>query len=359
MFIQKQNYSKLYVSLHKTVIKMKDIRNYCLKEHNTFKIDVLADRFISFDDSSEFIQFAQGNNALFNHKFLITGEGSNLLFTKDFNGTIIHPETKAIGVVRESSDYIYIKAEAGINWDDFVADTISRGGFGLENLSLIPGTVGASVVQNIGAYGAEAADFVDSVDYFCLSDFKVKTISKNDCDFAYRNSIFKNELKGKAIVLSVVYRLSKNAVCNTSYADIQNYFKAGEELNPSKIRKAVIDIRENKLPDHKKIGNAGSFFKNPIIEKQQFVELIKKCPDLRYYELPDDRYKLAAGWMIDQCNLKGYEHKGAAIHENQALVLINKSGKTTGDEVSELAEIVHAKVFQKYGVELEPEVIIL
>ncbi len=338
---------------------MKDIQNYCLRDNNTFKISAKAKRFISFDNTSEFVDFANRNRDIFNNKFLITGEGSNILYTSDFDGTVIHPETKGFSVLSKEGDYIYIKADAGIVWDDLVAKTIEVNAYGLENLSLIPGTVGASVVQNVGAYGAEAGDFTHSVEYLCLTDFEIKTLKKEECLFAYRNSIFKNELKNKAIVLSVIYKLNKKAVCNAKYADIQRFFDESETLTPEKIRTAVIEIRNKKLPDPDLTGNAGSFFKNPIIEKQQFIRLQTEHPEVRYYELPDEKYKIAAGWLIDQCNLKGFEHNGAAVHENQALVLINKSGDINGNTVQELSNIIREKVKSKYGILLEPEVIIM
>jgi UDP-N-acetylmuramate dehydrogenase len=249
---------------------MKDLQNYCLKNHNTFKIIVNARRFISFENTLEFVSFANNNKDIFKEKFLITGEGSNILYTGDFEGTVIHPETKSLSVISEDKDFILIKADAGIIWDDFVAETMALKAYGLENLSLIPGTIGASVVQNIGAYGAEAGDFVDSVEYLCLQDFVVKTIDKKQCKFAYRNSIFKNDLKNKIIVLSVTYKLSKKTLCNTEYADIQTYCGQDDELTHEKIRNAVIEIRNKKLPDPDSTGNAGSFFKNPIINSESF-----------------------------------------------------------------------------------------
>ncbi len=338
---------------------MKDIQNYCLKNNNTFKISVNASRFISYNNTSEFVDFVSRNKDIFQGKFIIVGEGSNILYTEDFNGVVIHPETKNINVLYTDDEVCRIKADAGIIWDDFVEKTIEMGAFGLENLSSIPGSVGASVVQNIGAYGSEAGDFVFSVEYLSLVDFKIYTLTKSECYFAYRNSVFKNALKNKAIVLNVVYELKRISSCNTKYADIKNYFSDDDELFPAKIRSAVIDIRNKKLPNPENIGNAGSFFKNPIIEKSQFTVLLDKYPNLRFYELPDEKYKIAAGWMIDQCQLKGFEYKGAAVHENQALVLINKSGVTSGVAVQELSNLVREKVFKKYGIALEPEVIIL
>ncbi|MDD2634497.1 MAG: UDP-N-acetylmuramate dehydrogenase [Bacteroidales bacterium] len=338
---------------------MNDILNYSLKSLNTFKIDVNADRFISFDNLYEFLIFAKENKNIFKQKFIVTGEGSNLLFTKDYNGTVIHPETKVFGVLNETDTHYIVQSEAGLKWDDFVENTLKLEAYGLENLSLIPGTVGASVVQNIGAYGVEVGDFVDKVKYICLEDFVIKTITGNDCQFSYRNSIFKNELKNKAIVVAVDFKLNKIPECNTNYADIKRCISDNVDITPMFIRKAVIDIRNKKLPDPDIIGNAGSFFKNPVIDKTKFDELLLKFPDLRYYDLHNGKYKIAAGWLIDVCGFKGFEHKGAAVHEKQALVLINKTGKAEGKDIKELADIILKKLKDKFGLSLEPEVIIL
>ena len=338
---------------------MKDIPNYCLKQHNTFKLDVKCKRYVSFDNLMEFVLFAKENQTVFRNKFLVVGEGSNILFTKDFEGTIIHPQIKKFGILRNTETEIIIQSEAGLNWDNFVEETLKLKAYGLENLSLIPGTVGASVVQNIGAYGVEVSDFVESVKYFCLEDFVIKTLTKEQCKFDYRNSIFKNELKNKAIVVAVNFKLKKQASCNTTYADIQRYFMSENDITPDKLRTAVINIRNEKLPDPVVVGNAGSFFKNPIITETVFNQLAVKFPDLRYYNLHNGNYKVAAGWMIDKCGLKGFEHNGAAVHENQALVLINKSGNASGKIIRELSEIIQEKVFDLFNVKIEPEVIIL
>ncbi len=338
---------------------MKDIPNYCLKSLNTFKIDVNADRFISFDNLYEFVLFVNENKDIFKQKFIVTGEGSNILFTKDFDGTVIHPETKSIGILNETDTHYIIQSEAGLEWDDFVEETLNMKAYGLENLSLIPGSVGASVVQNIGAYGVEVGDFVDKIKYICLEEFVVKTITGEDCEFSYRNSIFKNQLKNKAIVVAVDFKLKKKPDCNTNYADIKDYIADSEVVTPTFIREAVIKIRNKKLPDPDIIGNAGSFFKNPIIGKAQFDILRIEFPDLRYYDLNNGNYKIAAGWLIDVCGFKGFEHKGAAVHENQALVLVNKSGQAKGQDIKELADIIQARVQEKFGLILEPEVIIL
>lgn len=338
---------------------MKILNNYSLKDNNTFKISALANRFVEFESDSEFIDFLKTDKNLNIENFLIIGEGSNLLFTGDYNGTVIHPATKNIDIVKEDEENIYVEASAGVVWDYFVEWTILNKAFGLENLSLIPGTVGASAVQNIGAYGVEAGDFIYSVKYVDIESAKVFNLFSKDCKFAYRDSIFKNELKGHFLILSVTYKLSKKPNVKIDYADIVNYFGEKKDINPGEIRNAVINIRNIKLPDPAITGNAGSFFKNPVVDQVKFELLYSKFPDLRYYTLADGNFKLAAGWMIDKCGLKGFAHNGAAVHDKQALVLINKSGEVTGHQILELSEIVKSKVFEIFGVNLEQEVIFI
>lgn len=339
---------------------MKIYRNYCLKKHNTFSVDAIASIFAEYTTDDEIIEYIRTNEGKFKQvKHLIVGEGSNLLFTGDFYGMVLHPLTKYISVQSEDNDFCLIEAAAGVIWDDFVGWTSSHMAFGLENLSLIPGTVGASAVQNVGAYGVEAGDYIHSVKYIDLHSGELISLSSEQCKFSYRNSIFKNELKNNFLILSVTYKLSRKPVINTEYADLRNCFDGRSDVSPREIREAVINIRNNKLPDPEITGNAGSFFKNPVIDKPKFNVLKEKFPDLRFYELADGNYKLAAGWLIDKCGLKGFEHNGAAVHDKQALVLINKSGNATGKDITGLAYIVSEKVKEKFDVCLEPEVIFI
>ncbi|MCK9255639.1 MAG: UDP-N-acetylmuramate dehydrogenase [Bacteroidales bacterium] len=333
-------------------------RNCSIKQYNTFGIDVKASVLIEYEHDEEIIRFIVSHQDKCRQvKHLILGEGSNLLFRDDFYGLIIHPVGKKLDLVNEDENYIYIKASAGYIWDDFVEDTLNSKAFGLENLSLIPGTVGASAVQNIGAYGSEAKDFIFELEYLDLDSHEIKILKNSECKFAYRTSIFKNDLKNKALILNVTFKLLKFPNINCDYADIQKYFNNKTNITAKDIREAVINIRNIKLPDPKKFGNAGSFFKNPIINQEKFEILREKHEDLRFYSLADGNYKLAAGWMIDKLGLKTFTHKGAAVHENQALVLINKTGKATGKDICELAEIIKEKVYQNFEIELEPEVI--
>lgn len=339
---------------------MELLKNYCLKSNNTLGVDAVASVYAKFDTDQEIIDYILTHNGKFKQvKHLVIGEGSNLLFTGDFFGMVIHPRTKDIIVNSEDKNYYYVTASAGVNWDEFVAKTLEMRAFGLENLSLIPGTVGASAVQNIGAYGVEAKDFIQKIKYIHLHTGEINTILGSDCNFSYRNSIFKNELKNEILILSVDFRLNKKCTLNFDYADINNYFQTKEGLSAHDVREAVIKIRNAKLPDPKLVGNAGSFFKNPIIGKEKFELLLKSFPDLRYYALDNGEYKLAAAWMIDKCGLKGFVHNGAAVHENQPLVLINKSGSAKGQDIKGLAYIIKEKVTEKFDVVLEPEVIFI
>jgi UDP-N-acetylmuramate dehydrogenase len=332
-------------------------KNYCLKENNTFKVNVNADTFIEYDSDAEILLYFNDNKEIFSSNLMVLGEGSNILFTDNFTGTIIHPKTKEINILKEFNDKIFVKASAGVIWDDFVEWTIKNKAYGLENLSLIPGTVGAAAVQNIGAYGSEVGNFIDSVTYFDLKDKRVVTISGKECEFGYRCSIFKTELKNRILILSANFCLNKFPVLNTDYADIKNFFGTKTDINALELRNAVIQIRNNKLPDPKIIGNAGSFFKNPVVNREIFDSLVCEFPDLRYYILNDGNYKIAAGWMIDKCGLKGFEQNGVAVHEKQALVIINKSGNISGRDIVEFSEFVQSKVFEMFNIKLEPEVI--
>lgn len=336
---------------------MKILKNYCLKENNTFKVNVNADTFIEYDSDAEILLYLKDNKELLSNSLLVLGEGSNLLFTDNFRGTILHPRTKEINIYKELNDKIFVQASAGIIWDDFVEWTINNKAYGLENLSLIPGTVGASAVQNIGAYGSEAGEFIESVSYYDLKDKRVVILSGKDCEFEYRCSIFKTKLKNRVLILSVNFCLNKIPILNADYADIKSYFGTKTEINPSELRNAVIQIRNNKLPDPKIIGNAGSFFKNPIVDKAKFDELLAEFVDLRYYSLDNNMYKIAAGWMIDKCGLKGFEKNGVAVHEKQALVIINRTGNVSGRDIVEFSELIQNKVFEVFKIKLEPEVI--
>ena len=329
---------------------MKLEQDFSIKHHNTFGIEARCKTFFEYSTDEELFDFVRLHKDDNDFKFFILGGGSNVLFTKDFDGTIIHPATKGKKIVYETADNIFVEAQAGEIWDEFVEWSITNNAYGLENLSYIPGTVGASAVQNIGAYGAEARQFIHRVKFLHLDSGDIQYMSNEACCFGYRESIFKHLLKGKAIILSVVYNLSK---------DVEKYLTDNNITNPSPadIRAAIIDIRRKKLPEVTETGSAGSFFKNPVVDAETFAFLKEKFPEIKYFAAGTN-FKLAAGWLIDQCGLKGFQHKGAAVHKNQALILIN-AGNATGNDVLELSQIVQEKVFEKFGVKLEPEAIII
>lgn len=329
--------------------------DYSLKEHNTFGIDVRAAHYLSFTDVDEFVTWFRTNKSLQHKPRLFIGSGSNLLFTEDFNGVVIEPRSEAITVVEENEEFVFVEAGAGLEWDDFVAYCVARGWGGVENLSLIPGKVGSAPVQNIGAYGVEAEAVVDVVEGIELESLTKRTITAKACHFGYRDSIFKNDLRGKFLITSVRFRLSKKPVFNVRYGDVSIEVErlGGESLE--NIRQAIVSIRESKLPDTAVFGNAGSFFKNPVVAKVKVDTLKTEFPDMPVYSIGEDQAKLAAGWLIDQAGWKGKSVGNAAVHDKQALVLINKGG-ASGKEIFALSELILSDVQAKFGVTLEREV---
>ncbi len=333
---------------------IKEYTNYSLLPYNTFGIDVKAASFIEYS-SVEDLKNILSRDAFVSRPFLHIGGGSNLLFTTDYAGTILHSQMKGMEVVAEEGDSVYIRVSSGVVWDDFVAYCVSQGWGGAENLSLIPGEVGASAVQNIGAYGVEAKDLISQVETVEVATGSDRTFTNEDCCFSYRQSIFKNELKGRYIVTYVTYRLSKNPVFNLEYGNIRAELGKYGEVNLYTIRQSLIAIREDKLPDPKVEGNAGSFFMNPIIPRAQFEALQKVYEKMPFYVVDEERIKVPAGWMIDQCGWKGKVLGRVGVHNKQALVLVNKGG-ATGQDVIELSKAVQAAVKDKFGIEIRPEV---
>jgi UDP-N-acetylmuramate dehydrogenase len=333
--------------------------NINLKPYNTFGINAVCSYFVEINSVNDFLELLKSNIYTSNQK-LIVGGGSNLLFTKNFNGIVIKNSLKGIEVVSENANGAIVKAAAGENWHEFVMWCISKNLCGLENLSLIPGCVGASPMQNIGAYGVEIKEVFEELEALDMISGKKKTFSKEECHFGYRESVFKHEFKNQYIITSVSYRLKKNPSVNVSYGAITTELETLGITKPSikDVSDAVIRIRQSKLPNPAEIGNAGSFFKNPEVSAQKYAELISKFSNLVAYPLQNGNYKLAAGWLIEQCGLKGHEHHGAAVHTKQALVLVNKNN-CTGKDVYDLSTYVLQKVFDKFGVELEREVNII
>ncbi len=330
--------------------------NYSIKSLNTFGIKVDAKYFAEVASLQDIIDI----NHFIREKqvpYLALGGGSNILFTKDFEGLVIKIDLKGIELVSEDSVHYYVKAMAGENWDDFVKYCVERNYAGLENLSLIPGNVGASPIQNIGAYGVEMKDIFHELKMFDLHIGRTTVMKTDNCRFEYRNSIFKNELKGKAFILSVTFRLDKNPVFRTEYGAIREELnKMGvRELSIQNIRNAVINIRRSKLPDPKEIGNAGSFFKNPTVSAKVHDELKNRFPQIVSFPQPDGKYKLAAGWLIEQCGWKGKRLGDAGVHQKQALVIVNY-GNASGKKILELAAEIKKSVSDRFGVEIETEV---
>lgn len=337
-----------------TVIK----QNISLKKYNSFGIDVNANLFCEYKQPSDIKHLIDNN--LLKSNFIILGGGSNQLFTSDYNGLVIHPINSNIDIIEENEFDIFIKVGAGKDWDEFVEYAVLSGYGGLENLSHIPGNVGASPVQNIGAYGVEAKDAIDKVNIVSLINGEVKTLTNKECNFAYRNSIFKTAYKNKYLVDSVVFKLAKNPKFVTHYGSLQEELNKEPAISLETIRAVIIRTRESKLPDPEKNGNGGSFFKNPVIPKSDAELLLKKYPEMVTYPVSDNETKIAAGWLIEHAGLKGYVNKKgtAGVHSKQALVIINK-GNASGSDIVELAEFVQKTVFSKFGIEFEPEVIII
>lgn len=329
--------------------------NYPLLAHNTFGMDVEASVFVEYESVTELKEILL-HQLCPEGKWLHIGGGSNLLFTGDFDGMILHSAIKGFEVVGENEDEVLVRAGAGEVWDDFVAYTVEKGWYGAENLSLIPGEVGASAVQNIGAYGVEAKDLIVKVDTLEVETGKERVFGNEECGYAYRESVFKHALKGKYIVTHVTYRLFKHPSYRLDYGNVRAELeKRGCELTLENVRQTIIDIRESKLPDPKVQGNAGSFFMNPIVPRPLFEELLSKYPSMPFYEVDAERVKIPAAWMIDQCGWKGKQLGRAGVHNKQALVLVNCGG-ATGQEIIALSEEIQRSVFDKFGVRISPEV---
>ncbi len=336
------------------------LENISLKPYNTFGINTKAKFFFNYSNSDD-IKFLIKNSFLQNNNLLILGGGSNYLFTKDFEGIVLHPVNNNINITDEDENFIFIKVDAGIVWDDFVKFAVDNGYGGIENLSDIPGCVGAAPVQNIGAYGVEAKDSIYKVHLISLSDASKTDLINAECEFGYRTSIFKTKLKNKYIVDAVTFKLSKKPAFITHYGSINDELKKlNKGISIKTVRQAVINIRKSKLPDTKEYGSGGSFFKNPIVDNKFAANLLKQYPDMPVYNANNGKVKLAAGWLIDKCGLKGYinDTKTAGVHCKQALVIININN-ASGKDILDVSELVKAKVYEKFRIKLEPEVIII
>lgn len=329
--------------------------NYQLQKHHTFGTPATARFYFEFTETEDIEGFIATSAEWKNLPVLILGEGSNLLFVDDFQGLIMNPNIPGIKVSYEDRNNIWLEVGAGVVWDDLVEYAVFNRWGGIENLSLIPGKVGAAAVQNIGAYGMEVQRRIESVTGFDLESQTEYTMDVADCQYAYRDSIFKNQLKDRFIITSVSFKLDKFPEFVLNYGDLKSETEKLGAVNLRNIRKAVIGIREAKLPDPKAIGNAGSFFKNPVVETPLAGKLLAKYPHMPHYPAPDGKTKLAAGWIIEQCGWKGFRRGDAGVHAKQALVLVNY-GNATGKEIFDLSEEIRQSVQEKFGVELEREV---
>ncbi|MFC5269888.1 UDP-N-acetylmuramate dehydrogenase [Adhaeribacter terreus] len=330
--------------------------NFSLKPYNTFGIEVKTRYFATFENVAELQQLLQ-HPEIANAEKLILGGGSNVLFTQDFGGAVLKNNIKGISVIDQNDDFAFVKAGSGEVWHEMVLFCIEHGLAGVENLSLIPGTVGAAPLQNIGAYGVELKDVFESLEAVNVETGELETFDKAACDFGYRESYFKKAGKGKYIIVSVTLKLRKKPEFNTSYGDIQKTLAAMEitDLNIKAISEAVCAIRRSKLPDPKAIGNAGSFFKNPEVDKTVYENLKKVHPDMPGYVVSETKIKVPAGWLIEQLGWKGKQIENYGVHKNQALVLVNYGG-AEGNKIKQLAHDIIASVKEKFGIELSPEV---
>lgn len=338
---------------------MKDVKDHSLFGHNTFGIDAKCRRYVEYasvDDAQALCRSLTAED----QPLLIIGSGSNLLLTGDYPATVISPETRfeAIPQVQSSSsDHVELRCWAGTVFDDVVAFAVSNGWFGMENLSLIPGEVGASAVQNIGAYGAEVKDFITKVEAVEIATGNIVEFSNGDCAYSYRQSRFKNEWRDKYLITWVTYRLQKTFTPNIDYGNIKAKLQTEGIQQPtaSQLRNAIIDIRNEKLPDPKVEGNAGSFFMNPIVDRNTFDALLKDYPGMPHYHIDDSHEKIPAGWMIEMCGWKGRTVGRVGVHSKQALVLVNRGG-ATGAEVVALYKAIQHDVKERFGVDIHPEV---
>lgn len=330
----------------------KQYQAYPLLPHNTFGIEAVAAEFVEFSSVDDVVAFfAKG----YNGRSLVIGGGSNLLFVNDFNGTVFHSSIKGMDIVDENDDELFLRVGSGVNWDELVAYTVENGWGGLENLSAIPGEVGASAVQNVGAYGVEAGDLIVKVETVRKNDGACQVFLHDDCQYAYRHSIFKTTEKGKHIITYVTYRLSKKPLFKLTYGNLAEKVEQLGGVTLENVRKAVCEIREAKLPSPDKVGSAGSFFMNPIVPASVANALLLEYPSMPNYPLVCGDVKLSAGWMIEQCGWKDTPHEHVGVYRHQALVVINRGG-ATGKEVLDFASAVVASVKEKFGVELNMEV---
>ncbi|WP_304198474.1 UDP-N-acetylmuramate dehydrogenase [Flavobacterium alvei] len=329
--------------------------NFSLKNYNTFGIEAKAKQFVAVHSIAELKTVLEENKS---QKKFILGGGSNMLLTQDIDALVIHVDLKGKKIIKDDIDFVWVESQAGENWHEFVLWTIDQNLGGLENMSLIPGNVGTTPVQNIGAYGTEIKDTFVSCEAMAIENQKTKTFSKEECHFGYRESVFKNEVKDQYIITSVVFKLTKrNHKINISYGDIAAQLSNKNIQIPTlkDVSNAVIAIRTSKLPDPKELGNSGSFFKNPILLKSDFEKIHQQFPEMKYYDISPTEVKVPAGWLIEQAGFKGKRFGDAGIHKNQALVLVNY-GNATGQEILDVSKTIQETIFKTFGIHIEAEV---
>ena len=330
---------------------MKIQSDFSLLNYNTFRMDVSASKFVEYDNIDDVVEIFSN---IKNTKWYVLGGGSNTLFTKDFDGLIIHPTNQTIAIKQSDDHQVVVNVGAGVEWDMFIEWSVDNGFYGAENLSHIPGLVGASPVQNIGAYGVEVKDIISNVEFYNIDLGKIDNFSNSDCQFGYRDSIFKNSLRNNIVVLSVDFTLSKIFSPKLSYGNISSELCDINDLTAKNVRDVIISIRSAKLPDPEVIGNGVSFFKNPIVSESIANQIKDKYPDMPSYG-DKNGVKIPAGWLIEQCGWKGKGVGNAAIHHNQALVLIN-TGNAKPEEIIHLSNLVIEDVKHKFGIDIHPEI---
>jgi len=331
---------------------MLEKENISLENMNSFRVVHKTKRLLIINNPIDLTKFLNTNN-IDRNEIQILGEGSNTLFTKDYEGIILHSQIKGIEIKKEDNDSVILRVGSGENWDEFVDYCVKSNYFGIENLSLIPGSVGAAPIQNIGAYGVEIKDYVVSVKGIDLYSNELVEYSNEECEFQYRDSLFKNRLKNRLFITSVEFKLYKNSKFNLSYKDLEKLDKS--KLTISKLREEIIKIRSSKLPDPSSKGNAGSFFKNPEIDELKLKELKSNNVDFKYFEIPGNMYKIPAAWLIEKAGWKGYNDGLVGVYEKHALVLINHSSKS-GKNIKNLSKSIKEDVFKKFGIMLSEEV---
>ncbi|NND79115.1 MAG: UDP-N-acetylmuramate dehydrogenase [Maribacter sp.] len=337
---------------------MKIQKNISLKKYNTFGINAKAKFFCEIKSTHELQKTLQLND--YPDRLILSG-GSNMLLAKDIEALVLYINIKGKEIIAEDDDHVHLKVMAGEVWHDMVLWCLEHNYGGLENMSLIPGNTGTAPIQNIGAYGVELKEVFECCEVMNIEDQSTRSFTTEDCNFGYRDSYFKNEGKGKYIITSVTFKLTKrNHKLNTSYGAINAELERKGIKNPTikDVSEAVVTIRQSKLPDPAELGNSGSFFKNPVLSKSEFDQFISRHPDAKYFMVSDDEYKIPAGWLIEQCGFKGKRYGDAGVHKNQALVLVNY-GSATGAEIIGLAEKIMEKVHETYGIRISPEVNII